>query len=98
MLRAAYILLNTDENTPDRLKKDADTTSVLGVSVLSVENIRKKFVLECYEVALNGRPSPQLYQKKIDGDVEAHLIALSCGKAPLGRAKRSLRLLAEKAV
>ncbi len=98
MLRTAYVLLNTDENAPGRLKTDGDLASTLGISTVSIENIRKKFVLEGYEVALNGRPSLQLYEKRIDGEVEAHLLALSCSKPPSGRSHWSLRLLAEKAV
>ncbi len=37
-------------------------------------------------------------RKKVDGDVEAHLIALSCGEAPEGYSQWSLRLLAGKMV
>ena len=98
MIRVAYILLNTDENNPKRLKKDYEIAGVLGLTERSIENIRKKFVIDGYEVTLNGKPSSQLYEKKVDGDVEAHLIALSCSQAPSGRARWSLRLLAEKAV
>jgi len=98
MIRTAYVLLNTDENNPERLKKDKEIGDLLDLSVNSIENIRKKFVLDGYEIALNGKPSSQLYEKKVDGEVEAHLIALSCSEAPKGRARWSLRLLAEKAV
>ena len=98
MIRVAYVLLNTNENTHVRPKKDKEIANILGLTVRSIENIRKKFVLDGYEIALNGRPSSQLYEKKVDGDVEAHLIALSCSKSPNGRACWSLRLLAEKAV
>lgn len=38
------------------------------------------------------------YEKKADGDFEAHLIALSCGEPPEGFARWSLRLLADKVV
>ena len=37
-------------------------------------------------------------EKKADGEVEAHLIALSCSKAPREFSKWSLRLLADKMV
>lgn len=97
-IRTAYVLLNTDANNQDRLKKDKEIADILNLSVRSIENIRKKFVLDGYEIALNGKPSSQIYEKKVDGDLEAHLIALSCSKAPTGRARWSLRLLAEKAV
>ncbi len=98
MIRTANVLLNTNENEPERLQKDEDIAVMLGMTVKSIENIRKKFVLEGYEIALNGRASSQMYEKKVDGEVEAHLIALSCSEAPEGRSHWSLRLLAEKAV
>ena len=73
MIRVAYILLNTDENNPERLKKDKEIGDMLGLSVRSIENIRKKFVIDGFEIALNGKPSSQLYERKVDGEVEAHL-------------------------
>jgi hypothetical protein len=38
------------------------------------------------------------YEKKMDGDVEAHLVAMSCSEPPEGFARWNLRLLADKAV
>ena len=42
--------------------------------------------------------SERIYVKKVDGDLEAHLVALSCSEPPEGFASWSLRLLADKAV
>ena len=56
-IRSAFVLLNSDENTLSLFKKDTEIAEMLGISVKSVENIRKKFVLEGYKVALYGRPS-----------------------------------------
>ena len=60
--------------------------------------VKQRFVEEGFEAALHGRSSQRIYEKKADGDVEAHLVALSCGNPPEGFARWSLRLLAEKAV
>jgi len=49
-------------------------------------------------VALDGKKSERVYAKKVDGDFEAHLVALSCTEPPEGYARWSLRLLADKAV
>ena len=49
-------------------------------------------------MALSGQPSQREYVSKVDGDVEAHLIALSCSNPPDGHARWSLRLLADRAV
>jgi len=49
-------------------------------------------------MALDKRKADRIYIKKVDGDFEAHLIALSCGDPPEGFSRWSLRLLADKAV
>lgn len=98
IIRSAYVLLNCDENSPNRLKTDAEIADMLDMSERGVENIRKRFVWDGFEAALYGRKSTQTYEKKIDGDVEAHLVALSCSEPPKGRARWSLRLLADKAI
>ena len=63
-----------------------------------VERMKKRFVLEGLDVALNGRKGSRIYAKKVDGDFEAHLVALSCSEPPEGFARWSLRLLADKVV
>ena len=47
---------------------------------------------------MDKRTAKRTYLRKTDGDFEAHLIALSCGKPPQGHARWSLRLLADKMV
>lgn len=98
VLRNAYILLNVDESEDTKKKKDFEVANFLNITVQTVENIRKKFVLEGYDTSLYGRPSKRIYERKIDGDAEAHLIALSCGEPPEGFARWSLRLLSNKMV
>ncbi|AKB60876.1 Mobile element protein [Methanosarcina mazei SarPi] len=63
-----------------------------------IDRVKKRFVEEGLEVALNGKESERIYNKKVDGDLEAHLVALSCSQPPEGFARWSLRLLADKAV
>ncbi|NOZ52839.1 MAG: helix-turn-helix domain-containing protein [Gammaproteobacteria bacterium] len=53
---------------------------------------------EGLDIALNGHKGTRVYERKADGDFEAHLVALSCSKPPEGHAQGSLRLLADKAV
>ena len=60
--------------------------------------MKKRFVEEGFEFALGKRKADRIYQKKMDGDFEAHLIALSCSEPPEGFARCLLRLLADKAV
>jgi hypothetical protein len=98
IIRNAYILLNADEGENGKGQKDVDIAQLLGITVRTLENVRKKFVLDGFESALYGKKSERIYSRKIDGDAEAHLIALSCGEPPKGYARWSLRLLADRMV
>lgn len=97
-IRNAYILLNTDEGEYGNKRTNEQICKILNVGMRTIDRIKKKFVEEGLDVALNGRPTTRNYKRKIDGDTEAHIIALSCSEPPEGFAKWSLRLLADKAV
>jgi len=71
---------------------------VLNISMKKIDRVKKRFVMEGLDVALNGRKGSRIYAKKADGDFEAHLVALSCSEPPEGFARWSLRLLADKVV
>lgn len=96
----ALILLNCDEGPCSISKKSTnkEIAKVLDISERKVERVRKRFVEEGLDVALNGKTPERVYEKKIDGDGEAHLIALSCSDPPDGFARWSLRLLSDKVV
>jgi len=70
----------------------------VGVSVATVERVRQRFVEEGLEAALSPRPPRRLYPRKLDGEAEARLIALACSPPPDGRARWTLRVLAERMV
>jgi len=63
-----------------------------------IDRVKQRFVEEGFEVCLARKPMSKVKEKKADGEVEAHLIALSCSKAPKGFSRWSLRLLAERMV
>jgi hypothetical protein len=63
-----------------------------------IDRVKKRFVEEGFEYALDKRKANRVYTKKTDGDFEAHLVALSCSDPPEGFSRWSLRLLADKAV
>lgn len=95
----ALILLNCDEGGCQANKsKNGEISSVLQISMRKIDRVKKKFVEEGLETALNGHKGQRVYKKKADGDLEARLIALSCSEAPEGFARWSLRMLADKAV
>jgi hypothetical protein len=64
----------------------------------TIDRVKKRFVEKGIDMALTGKPSTRVYQRKADGDLEAHLIAMSCSEAPEGHKRWTLRLLADKAV
>lgn len=95
----ALILLNCDQGEFQECKETNQKVSdVLKVSMRRIDRVKKRFVEEGFEIALNGRKGKRVYKKKADGDFEAHLIAMSCGKPPEGFSRWSLRLLADQAV
>lgn len=95
----ALILLNCDEGKfQDCRMKNEDVAVVLKISMRKIDRVKKRFVEEGFEVALNGRKGERVYERKADGDFEAHLVAVSCGEPPEGFSRWSLRLLADQVV
>jgi transposase len=92
-LTHARILLKADQSW-----KDEDICKALDVGIATVERVRKRFVLEGLEAALNRRHPRREYSRKFDGEQEARLIAVTCSPPPEGSASWSLRLLADQAV
>jgi len=95
----SLILLGCDEGEfQDKRCPNKEIAQVLNISMKKIDRVKKKFVEEGLSVALEGKKSSRVYQKIVDGDFEAHLVALSCSEPPQGFARWSLRLLADKAV
>ena len=95
----ALILLNCDEGKFQEARSINEVTaSVLQISMRKIDRVKKRFVEEGFDIALNGRKGERVYTKKADGDFEAHLVALSCSGPPEGFARWSLRLLADRVV
>lgn len=95
----ALILLNCDQSQGrDDKRTSQEIAEVLQVSERKIDRVKRRFVEDGLEAALGGQPSQREYVSKVDGDVEAHLIALSCSAPPGGHARWSLRLLADRAV
>ncbi len=94
----ALILLNCDEGKFSDKIRNEDITRVLKIGSRTIDRVKKKFVEQGFEAALENSPTTRVYERKTDGDVEAHLIALSCNKPPKGFSRWSLRLLADKMV
>ncbi len=98
-LTHARILLLADEADGHKGKCDSEIAEVLQVGLCTVGRVRKRFVLESFEDAVNPRPQPPRPDKvKIQGDVEKQLIDLACSAPPDGRCRWTLKLLADRLV
>lgn len=92
----SYILLKSDHKIGWSDKKIAES---YGVSVSCIERVRQRLIEQGFDAALNRKirsapPRP----RKIQGKEEAHLLAMCCSEAPEGRARWTLKLLANKMV
>lgn len=95
----ALILLKVDEGRFQTRKVTNEAIAdVLPVSLRKIDRIKQRFVEEGLDAALDKRKADRVYERKTDGDFEAHLVALSCSKPPAGHARWSLRLLADRMV
>ena len=81
----ALILLKCDEGRfQDRKLTHQAIADVLPVSLKKIDRVKRRFVEQGLEAALEKRKPERTYRRKADGDFEAHLIAVSCGKPPPG--------------
>ena len=97
-LARARILLLADQADGGPARSDPEITAALGCGRATVERVRKLFVEEGFEAVLNPQPTMRIYERRLDGKAEAHLVALACGAPPEGRARWTLRLLADRLV
>ena len=95
----AHILLKVDSGPEGPQWSDEQIQQAFGVGAATIWRVRRRCVERGVEDALNRRPQPERPEKrKLTGEGEAHLIALTCGEKPEGEGRWSLRLLANKLV
>lgn len=92
-LAHARILLKANQG-----RTDEQIAAEVEVGTATVERVRRRFVEEGLVASLDPRRPDTPRAHKIDGEVEAHLVALACGTPPEGKARWSLRLLADQLV
>jgi transposase len=97
-LAHARILLKADEAADGPALTDEAIAAAVEVGTRTVERTRERFVEDGLEFALAGRQRQTAPLAKLDGEKEAHLLAIACSQAPEGRKRWTLRLLAERMV
>lgn len=95
----ARILLKADQGSQGPGWTDEQIAEALEVGRATVERVRKRAVEGGLLDALVRRPQPERPEKrKMDGDLEAHLVTLACSQAEGGQKRWTMRMLANKLV
>jgi len=96
-IKHANILLAVDADGPNL--SDENSARIFGCHQNTVRNVRQRFVEQGIEAALERKKRDKPPREfKIDGEKEAQLIAIACSEPPAGRAKWTLKMLADKLV
>ena len=91
-VKRALALLKADEGLADR-----EAAEAVSLSAATVARVRRRFVEEGLEAAINDRPRSGR-ERKLSGRQEAHLVAIACSSPPEGHVNWTLHLLADKVV
>ena len=94
----ARILLLADTARPEGGLKDTDISQAVHTCVLTVGRVRRRFYEEGQEAAFKHKPQQNRKQRLLDGEAEAHLIALTCSTPPEGHKRWSLHLLQDRLI
>ena len=99
MIRHAEVLLKIDSSKEGPKWSDTQVREAFGAGETTIWRIRRRFLEHGLEDALKRRQQPERPEKrKLDGEHEAHLVALTCSPAPEGYKRWTMRLLADKLV
>jgi transposase len=94
----ARILLKADGSEGHEEWKDEAIRAALEVSISTIERVRERFVEEGLQAALERKAPRREYKRKLNGEQEAHLVALVCSQPPEESQRWTLKLLADKMV
>ena len=96
-IKRAHILLKADTRHPEARWTDEQISDAYAVHTNTIADLRKRFVLSGLDTALKERPRGHR-GRALDGEAEAHLLAVACSPAPEGHDHWTLRLLAQRMV
>lgn len=94
----AWILLKADASPGQPHWTDEQIGEAYGVSLATIGRVRRAFIDDGIAAALLARPRSAPQPRKMDGEQEAHLVALMCSPVPTGHSRWTVRLLADKFV
>ena len=94
-MKRAQILLKSDLQANWSYEQIAEA---FDISAVTIAKVRRTFMEQGLEVALQRKKPDREYEHILDGEGEAHLIALACSEPPTGRRHWSLRLLQDRFV
>ncbi len=98
MLTRARILLKANHGEGGPGWSDAAIAGALDINLSTVLRVRRQFVTEGLAATLTRKRPDRVYARALNGEQEAHLIAVACSEPPVGQARWSLRLLADELV
>lgn len=93
MQTRARILLKSDSSEKGPNWSYQKMVEAFDVSEMLIRDVRKRFSEQGFEAALQRKKPDREYEHSLDGEAEAHLMALACSQAPEGHTRWTLRLL-----
>jgi transposase len=97
-LTHARILLKANQGEAGPGWTDRAIATALEVHHTTVARVRQQYATGGLEAAVDRKAPDRAYRRKLDGEQEAHLVALACSAPPQGRKRWTLRLLAQRLV
>jgi len=97
-LMHARLLLKADRSPAGPAWPDQAVAEAVEVSQPTVARVRRQYVEQGLDAALNRRAPRREYQRKLSGEQEARLVMLACSTPPDGQVRWTLRLLADRLV
>jgi transposase len=97
-LTHARILLKANQGEAGPSWTDRAIATALEVHHTTVARVRQQYAADGLEAAVDRKAPDREYRRKLDGEQEAHLVALACSGPPEGRKRWTLRLLAQRVV
>ena len=97
-LTRARVLLKADAGPDGPAWTDTEIADAFDLNVSTIARIRRRFVEHGIEHTLTRRKGKRVYQRKLDGEQEARLVAVACSEPPSGHKRWTLRLLANTLV